>query len=87
MNDTEELARLRAQVGRTAHDLANVLGIALNYTLFLEEDLPPEPDHPARQSLPQLESAARRAVELVRQLQDELATPSGGGREEPMARS
>lgn len=64
-----EDSALRAHVAQVAHELANALGIVQNYVAFLAEDLPPEPEHPARQDLPPLESAAARAVALVRDLQ------------------
>lgn len=76
MNDVDELEALRTTIGHTAHELANVLGIALNYVTFLAEDLPPEPDHPAHSDLVPLDKATRRAVELVRRLQEEIG---GGG--------
>ena len=58
-----ELAQLRAHVAKTAHDLSNALGAVLNYTTFLSEDL--ETAEAAREYLPYLESAARRALQLV----------------------
>jgi signal transduction histidine kinase len=61
-----ELAQLRAQVAKTAHDLSNALGAVLNYATFLSEDL--QTAEAAREYLPYLESAARRALQLVDQL-------------------
>jgi signal transduction histidine kinase len=58
-----ELAELRAHVAKTAHDLSNALGAVLNYATFLSEDLSTSED--AREYLPYLESAARRALQLV----------------------
>jgi signal transduction histidine kinase len=63
-----ELAELRAHVAKTAHDLSNALGAVLNYTTFLSEDL--STVEAAREYLPYLESAARRALQLVDQLAD-----------------
>jgi signal transduction histidine kinase len=60
---TAELAELRAHVAKTAHDLSNALGAVLNYATFLSEDL--ETAEAAREYLPYLESAARRALQLV----------------------
>jgi signal transduction histidine kinase len=61
-----QLAQLRADVAKTAHDLSNVLGAVLNYSTFLSEDL--APSEAAREYLPHLESAARRALQLVDRL-------------------
>jgi signal transduction histidine kinase len=58
-----ELAQLRAHVAQTAHDLSNALGAVLNYATFLSEDL--QTAEAAREYLPYLESAARRALQLV----------------------
>jgi signal transduction histidine kinase len=58
-----ELAELRAHVAKTAHDLSNALGAVLNYATFLSEDLATAEG--AREYLPYLESAARRALQLV----------------------
>jgi len=58
-----ELAELRAHVAKTAHDLSNALGAVLNYATFLSEDL--STSEGAREYLPYLESAARRALQLV----------------------
>jgi signal transduction histidine kinase len=66
VDSVEELTQLRAHVARTAHDLSNALGAVLNYTAFLGEDLPPTEG--ARTYLPHLESAARRAIDLVDRL-------------------
>ncbi|GGJ77141.1 hypothetical protein GCM10010123_03910 [Pilimelia anulata] len=68
-----ELDRLRREIGHTAHELANVLGIVQNYVAFLAEDLPADPDSPARKDLPPLESATERAIALVQQLQHTVA--------------
>ena len=59
----EELARLRAHVAQSAHDLSNALGAVLNYSTFLGEDLAGSPE--ALEFLPHLERAARRALDLV----------------------
>ncbi len=74
MDEPDGTGRLRAEVGRLAHDLANALGIVQNYVAFLADDLPEDPGHPARADLPPLESATARAVALVQDLQD-VATP------------
>jgi len=63
-----ELAELRAHVAKTAHDLSNALGAVLNYATFLSEDL--QTAEAAREYLPYLESAARRALQLVDRLAD-----------------
>ena len=62
----EELARLRAHVAQSAHDLSNALGAVLNYSTFLGEDLAGSPE--ALELLPHLERAARRALDLVDRL-------------------
>jgi signal transduction histidine kinase len=59
----DELERLRAHVAQTAHDLSNALGAVLNYSTFLAEDL--AASESAREYLPYLEHAARRALLLV----------------------
>jgi signal transduction histidine kinase len=61
-----ELAQLRAHLAQTAHDLSNALGAVLNYATFLSEDL--ETAEAAQEYLPYLESAARRALQLVDRL-------------------
>jgi signal transduction histidine kinase len=58
-----ELEQLRAHVAQKAHDLSNALGAVLNYATFLSEDLATAES--AREYLPYLESAARRALQLV----------------------
>jgi hypothetical protein len=63
-----ELRNLRAAVQRITHDLSNVLGIAINYTMFLGEDLA-RAGAPAVPELPPVQAALARAVELVRELQ------------------
>ena len=63
-----ELAQLRANVAKTAHDLSNALGAVLNYSTFLSEDLSTSEE--AREYLPHLESAVRRALQLVDRLAD-----------------
>ncbi|GGK27731.1 hypothetical protein GCM10010124_20390 [Pilimelia terevasa] len=73
MDTADEAQRLRTEVGRLAHDLANALGIVQNYVAFLADDLPEDPGHPARADLPPLETATARAVALVQDLQ-EVAT-------------
>lgn len=66
-----ELARLRTEVGRAAHDLANALGAVLNYAEFLAEDLHRmEAASGAEVYLPHLESAAHRALNLVTKLSE-----------------
>ena len=65
----DELARYQAHIARTAHDLSNVLGAALNYAAFLGEDLPPS----AQEYVPHLQRALQRAVDLVEQLDKPLA--------------
>jgi signal transduction histidine kinase len=62
----EELEQLRAHVAQTAHDLSNALGAVLNYSTFLAEDL--AASESAREYLPYLENAARRALLLVETL-------------------
>jgi signal transduction histidine kinase len=62
----EELERLRAHVAQTAHDLANAIGAVLNYSTFLAEDL--AASESAREYLPYLERAARRALLLIESL-------------------
>lgn len=66
---SRDAARLAGEVGRLAHELANVLGIVQNYVGFLGEDLPAGVDDAARRNLPPLESATARAIALVRELQ------------------
>jgi signal transduction histidine kinase len=63
-----ELEQLRANVAKTAHDLSNALGAVLNYSTFLSEDL--STSEVAREYLPHLENAARRALQLVDRLAD-----------------
>jgi signal transduction histidine kinase len=67
----DDLARLRSQVDRSTHDLANALGAILNYATFLAEDLDRiAAAAGAREYLPHLENATRRALDLVDQLGD-----------------
>ncbi|HEX5740611.1 MAG TPA: hypothetical protein VFY17_03540 [Pilimelia sp.] len=73
MEPSRDAARLAGEVGRLAHELANVLGIVQNYVGFLGEDLGADGDDAARRSLPPLESATARAVALVRELQHTVA--------------
>ncbi|HLL66847.1 MAG TPA: hypothetical protein VK453_14090 [Micromonosporaceae bacterium] len=66
-----DLARLRSEVDRSAHDLANALGAVLNFAGFLAEDL--ERGAAATETsahLPHIENATRRALDLVDQLGD-----------------
>ena len=75
MDDTldaaRELDRLRALVLTSTHDLANSVGVALNYVAFLGEDLGgADPAHPVRAGLAPIESALRRTAETVRALRD-----------------
>ncbi|HEU5110601.1 MAG TPA: hypothetical protein VFT95_18835 [Micromonosporaceae bacterium] len=83
MHEAEELERLRAQVLGSAHDLANAVGVALNYVTFLGEDLGgADPDHPVWQKLEPIEAALRRAADSVRVLRDranEGAARGGAG--------
>lgn len=61
-----DLARLRDEVSRYTHALANVLGAILNYSAFLAEDLERMADAAdASTYLAHLDRAAHRAVELV----------------------
>ena len=60
---SDEVARLRAEVAKTAHDLSNALGAVLNYSTFLGEDL--ANSEVAQAYLPHLENATRRALDLV----------------------
>jgi hypothetical protein len=79
-----ELARLRADVVRHAHDLGNALGAVLNYATFLCEDLQgieAAAAGPALSYLPHLEQAAQRAAQLVEQL-NRLAGSAPPGRPE-----
>jgi hypothetical protein len=70
-----ELARLRTDLVRHAHDLGNVLGVVQNYATFLGEDLRAnEAAATALAYLPHLERAAQRAAQLVEQL-NLLAVP------------
>jgi hypothetical protein len=62
-SEADEVARLRAQVAKTAHDLSNALGAVLNYSTFLGEDL--AHSEAAQTYLPHLENATRRALDLV----------------------
>jgi hypothetical protein len=64
-----ELAKLRTDLVRHAHDLSNVLGALQNYATFLGEDLRAnDAAAPALSYLPHLERAAQRAAQLVEQL-------------------
>jgi hypothetical protein len=77
MDEVEELRRLRSLVLERAHDLANSLGIALNYAMFLGEDLGGgDPDHPVWSKVAPIEAALRRSAELVRALRDETLPPT-----------
>ena len=68
-NPEAELARLRDDVDRYTHALANVLGAILNYSAFLAEDLERMIDAAdASTYLEHLENATRRAIELNAQL-------------------
>jgi signal transduction histidine kinase len=67
---------LRATVAAATHDLSNVLGAVLNYTTFLAEDL--EGSAAAEQYLPNLQSAAQRALDLVSGLAAALAPDAEG---------
>ena len=62
-NAADEVAQLRAQIAKAAHDLSNALGAVLNYSTFLGEDL--AHSEAAQTYLPHLESATRRALDLV----------------------
>ena len=73
MTDAEELARLRAHVAKSAHDLHNALGAVLNYAEFLAEDL--KTTDSARELLPHLESATQRALGLVDALNGPVSEP------------
>jgi signal transduction histidine kinase len=71
-----ELEQLREQLARTAHDLSNALCAVVNYAAFLEQDLAAVTVPPAvREYLPQLRSAAQRAVDLVNRLDTETPPP------------
>lgn len=73
MDDGEELRLLRSKVRASAHEMCNVLGIALNYLDFLGEDIAgADIDHPIWQKLPPIENAIRRAVDTIRTLRDEV---------------
>jgi hypothetical protein len=57
----------RRAVESTAHELANLLGVILNYTALLARAIT---DPVAVGDLAQIRVAAERAVELTRQLPD-----------------
>jgi signal transduction histidine kinase len=70
------LEQLREHLGRTAHDLSNALCAVVNYAAFLEQDLAAVTVPTAvREYLPQLRSAAQRAVDLVNLLGAEPPAP------------
>jgi len=83
MDEAEELDRLRALVLKSSHDLANSVGVALNYVSFLEEDL----GGAGSPNLAPIESALRRAAETVLALRESAragppvttTTPAGDG--------
>jgi len=83
MHEAEELDRLRAQVLGSAHDLANAVGVAINYVTFLGEDIGGgDPAHPIWPKLAPIEAALRRAADSVRELRDrahESAARGGAG--------
>jgi hypothetical protein len=66
LDTAQELDRLRALVLKSSHDLANSVGVALNYVAFLEEDL----GGADSSNLAPIESALRRAAETVRVLRE-----------------
>jgi hypothetical protein len=71
MDEAEELDRLRALVLTSTHDLANSVGVALNYVAFLGEDLGgTDPAHPVWAGLTPIESALRRTADTVRALRE-----------------
>ncbi len=71
MDEADELDRLRALVLTSTHDLANSVGVALNYVAFLGEDLGgTDPAHPVWAGLGPIESALHRTAETVRALRD-----------------
>jgi signal transduction histidine kinase len=74
MGDAEELRLLRQGVHEVAHELANILGVALNYAHFLTEDLA-EADvaDRTRQHVRYIESAARRGADLLTSLRQTTA--------------
>jgi signal transduction histidine kinase len=78
-HDDQELRLLRDRVQAVTHDLSNLLGIALNYTVFLAEDLAEAgaPD-PIRAHLPRIEAATQRAVDLLESLRVEASGDSQG---------
>jgi signal transduction histidine kinase len=67
---------LRAAVAATAHDLSNAVGAVLNYATFLAEDL--AGTEAGREYLPNLQSAAQRALDLVAGLAAALAADTEG---------
>jgi hypothetical protein len=71
LGDAQELDQLRARVLSSTHDLANSVGVALNYVAFVGEDVGgADPAHPIWPNLELIESALRRAAESIRVLRE-----------------
>jgi signal transduction histidine kinase len=71
MDDGEEARRLRALVREAAHELSNSLGIALNYTDFLAEDIgATDHTHPVWETLTPIQEALRRSAATVQRLRE-----------------
>jgi hypothetical protein len=80
---SQELDQLRVRVLTATHDLANSVGVALNYLAFIGEDVGgADPAHPIRPNLELIESALRRAVESIRDLR-ESAQPAPADPDRP----
>ena len=52
--------------GGVAHDFNNLLAVIQGFSQFAKEELPP--DHPATESIQEIQTAAQRATNLTRQL-------------------
>jgi hypothetical protein len=73
MDQTDDLRRVQDQVREATHELSNALGIALNYTDFLGEDVAgADRDHPIWQRIAPIETALRRAADSVRVLREQV---------------
>jgi len=66
LSQQERLESLGKLAGGVAHDFNNLLGVILNYTAFIAEAAEDRPD--LLQDLEEVQSAAKRAAALTRQL-------------------